>query len=273
MFDPDDPEAHRLIDLATGAYAQKLESQVTAHPVSEALVAYQEGRLVPAQAEQVRNHLVVCPSCAEAFQRLDEFDRELEDQDLTVLIAPSAKQSWTRFHKLSSMEAVRLPARKTRFSLLTSTSRWPTWALAASILLAAAGGFSFYLSLFQHNASKQSLGSNPFVFDLWPDGWDARRNSTGIEIINVPVEMDPIVPHLLLGDQSNYSSYSATLSSASGEILWKQSGLRRQPSGGFVLLIPRAGVPRGDYMLRLLGEQQGSSRVLASYTFRLQYLE
>jgi hypothetical protein len=279
MSEPDDPNAHRLIDLATDAYARKLEVALTAHPATDALIAYQEGRLESSQAEELRSHLVACPLCAEALERLDAYDDDSDpDRWVGASAASSAKQSWDNFRKRSAI-AVGQPtagsAEESTPASVSSSGAWTAWALAASVLFALGGGVSLFLA-FQPNGQlreSRATGDNPFVFDLLPDDQDAHRNADGIQIVDVPREMDPIVPRLLLGDQTAYSSYSVILTRISGETLWKQSGLKRQPSGGFALLIPRSAVSPGKYVLRLLGETEGAVRELASYTFRLHYLE
>jgi hypothetical protein len=278
MSEPDDPNVHRLIDLATDAYARKLEDEVTTHPATDALIAYQEGRLESSQAEELRRHLVACPLCGEALERLDAYDQDSDlDREEGSPIVTSAEQSWANFRRHSGndveqpmAESAEETAPATRFYLVA----WPAWALAASVLFALAGAISLFLT-FQPNArSKEAraTGVDPFVFDLRPDGEDTYRNSAGIDVV-VPRGMDPIVPRLSLGDQAAYSSYSAILTRVSGETVWKQTGLRRQPSGGFALLIPRSSVPPGDYVLHLLGEERGVIRELAAYTFRLHDLE
>lgn len=277
MSEPDDPTVHRLIDLATGAYALELENEVTSHPATEALVAYQEGRLESAQADDVRRHLVACPVCGEALDRLDAYDRGSEDNQVVGdVAASSAARSWASFRERSSIGAGRPAAKSTGQGALATRSSylaWPTWAIAASVLFALTGAGSLFLARQPNAQSRETsaTGRNPFVFDLLPDGRDAHRSATGPEVVDVPTGMDPIVPRLLLGDQTAYSSYSAILTRVSGETLWKQNGLSRQPSGGFALLIPRARIPPGDQVLHLLGEKKGILRELASYTFRVHY--
>jgi hypothetical protein len=279
MFETDDPNVHRLIDLATGAYALGLENEVKSHPATDTLVAYQEGRLESSQAEEVRRHLVACSLCGEALERLDAYDRESEENQVRgALAASSAARSWASFRERSSIDSARPAAESAGAGVLTTRSphlAWPSWALAASILFALTGAISLFLTLQPNAQSREAraIGGNPFVFDLLPDGRDAHRSANGIEVVDVPTGMDPIVPRLLLGDQTAYSSYSAILTRVSGETLWKQNVLRRQPSGGFALLILRARLPPGDYVLRLLGEERGVVQELASYTFRVHYLD
>jgi hypothetical protein len=279
MSEPDDPNAHRLIDLATDAYARKLEDEVTSHPDTDVLIAYQEGRLELSEAEELRRHLVACPLCVEALERLDAFDDDSEpDQWVDASAASSAGRSWASFRKRRPIDTIPVTedsAEEGAPATLLSRAGWPAWALAASVLFALAGAVSLFLA-FQPDTplrQAQATGNNPFVFDLLPDGQDTPRSAVGIRVVDVPSGMDPIVPRLLLGNQTAYSSYSAILTRISGETLWKQSGLTRQPSGGFALLIPRAAAPPGGYVLRLIGESGGAARELASYTFRLHYLE
>lgn len=280
MSEPDDPTLHRLIDLATDAYARELEEEVTAHPAADALIAYQEGRLESSQAEELRKHIVVCPLCCEALERLDAFDEDTNQENLIdVSAATAARQSWATFRRRSALHAGQITAGSAEESAptsLLSREAWPAWALAASILFASAGGVSLFFAYNQPDAGSrkaQASGGNPFVFDLLPDGQNAQLSRAGIEIVEVPSGMDPVVPRLMLGDQTEHSGYSAVLAGISGETVWKQSGLRRQPSGEFALLIPRAEIPPGDYVLRLFGEGPGAVQELASYTFRLDYSE
>lgn len=272
MSEPDDPNFHRLIDLATAAYAHELENDVTSHPATEALVAYQEGRLEPSDAEEVRRHLVACPLCSEALERLDAYDQG-SDQGWSPETEAAAR-SWARFREHSTIDAKR-PATLRSEGTRRSSLRWPAWVLAASILFALVGAFTLFQALqpTMHSTGVPATSGNPYVFDLVPDGRDAHRSNSGIETIQIPTGMDMMVPRLLIGDQTAYSSYSAILTGVSGETVWKQSGLRRQPSGEIVLLIQRAGIPAGDYVLRLLNEGPGGARELARYTFRLHYLE
>jgi hypothetical protein len=278
MSEPDDPNAHRLIDLATDAYARKLEDEVTSHPATDALIAYQEGRLESSEAEELRRHLVACPLCREALEMLDAYD---QDSDLDLAegssTVTSAEQSWANFRKRSPID-VEQPmaesAEETAPAIRFSHEAWPAWALAASVLFALVGAVNLFLASQPNAPSREAraAGDNPFVFDLLPDGEDAYRDEAGTNVV-VPSGMDPIVPRLRLGDQTAYSSYSASLTRVSGETVWKQTGLRRQPSGGFALLIPRSSAPPGDYVLRLMGEERGAVRELATYTFRLHDLE
>jgi len=279
MSELENPNAHRLIDLATDAYALELENEVTSHPATDALIAYQEGRLESSQAEEVRSHLVACRRCGEELERLEAYDHEpVLDPRAGTSATPSAALSWTAFRERRAIEEGRQAAGSTGERVPTPHSHnlaWSAWALAASVLFALAGSITLFLA-FQPNArwrEPQATSGNPFVFDLLPDGPDAHRSGAEGEIVGVPKGMDPIVPRLLVGDQTVYSSYSAILTSASGETLWKQSDLRRQPSGGFALLIPRTVLPPGEHVLRLLGEEHGTVRELASYTFQLHYLE
>jgi len=279
MSEPDNPNLDRLIDLATGAYARELEDEVTSHPATDALIAYQEGRLEASQAEELRRHLVACPLCDEALERLDAYDEDPDQDQIDASAASNAQQSWGNFRQSSASFAEQPAtalAEKSTPAPLSSKGAWPAWALAASVLFALTGAGSLFLAYHQPNTRSgeaPATGGAPFVFDLLPDGQDEYRSRAGIEVVDVPSGMDPIVPRLMLGDQTAYSSYSAILTRVSGETVWRQSGFRRQPTGGFALLIPRAGIPPGDYVLRLLGEEPGVVRELASYTFRLRYPE
>ncbi len=272
MDEPEDPALRRLIDVAAVTYGRALEADLTSHPTPEALVEYQERRLGGPQSDSIRAHLVACRSCAEELQRLDSFD--LESERLAAGADTAAAHSWSTFRRGVADDEQPAPREVAATSRRMPRARRPTWSLAAGIGLALLG-ITFFVAGPRDDGPGKSTppATHPFVFDLLPDGTATRRDMTGLEVVEVPAGMDPLVPRLLLGDQAPHDSYVAVLNRASGETVWRQDGLKRQPAGEFALLIPRTVVSPGDYVVLLDGRDGGIARRLASYTLRLTYAE
>lgn len=276
MPDSDSSTVDRHIDLAARVYARELESELKAHPEAEELVAFHEGLVESARAETIRRHVVACQQCAEELGHLNAFDLDEGAGEEDSAAVEAAARSWERFREHPDDR----PRRPLLWSggrrVFSAGTRSSGWTLAASVVFALIGAVSLYLAdraAYPHDATSLD-GESPFVFDLLPSEESGRRDLTTSESVEVPPEMNLLVPRLLLGDQTPYARYSALLTGPSGEIVWRQTGLRRQPSGAFVLIIPRAQVPPGEYVLRLLADEDAGAAVeLASYPFRLSEAE
>lgn len=274
MDKPEDSTTERLLDHAALAYVKALEETVTRHPELETLVAFQEGRLSDREVADIRRHLVVCSHCSDEILRLDAFDQaetslEGSNSESADRGTAEAAAGWERFQQeLGEKEAADDGSSRDLRSGSSTESPRPVWMLAASVLLAVAGSFAFFLAYQQHGETSSTIGDDPYLVNLFPDGEESTRTSD-VPKIAIPKGMDSLLLRLLLGDQTQYRSYAASLGPLAGETHWQKVGLQRQPSGEFLFTIPRSELPAGDYVVRLTGEREGAAQEIAAYTFHI----
>ncbi len=281
----------RAIELAARELAR---AAVSTHPQPEELVAYQEGRLAEDDAARVRRHLLVCSECAEELDQLAHFDQEPDDELLPTPAETAA--DWAAFQEILAVEEAE-PAADTETGLQlpppapqgamqpiaeTPPVRFPTprrspresWLLAASVILAVSG-LGFWIAGLGGRAAAPTpepatLGENPWLVALVPDGEDLRRDAGDGGGITLPADVDLLILRLHLGDQTPYPTYRADLFDAAGVKSSIRPRLRRQPAGYFLALIDRTPLAAGRYRLELVAVSDGEERTLATYSFELR---
>lgn len=264
------------------------EMAVTPHPDIDELVAYQEGHLEGEAAERVRHHLVACSRCAREMLQLEILDQEpgegwepddaeveADFQALRRRIAEAEAEEAAGSAPSPVVPIVAAPARPIRpaapatpFAGRRHRDPWRLVALAASALLAVVLLSVWWTGVFGPGGDRRAP-SNPFLFDLAPEGAADVRSADTAPTIEVPADLDPLVARLLLGDQTPYDSYQVTALDARGKLLLRLDELSRQPNGSFLATLPRSSFPPGVYRLTLTGVLDGETTELATYAFRI----
>lgn len=255
-------------------------SAVTDHPRLDELIAYQENRLSETATERVRRHLLACPECAEDVLSFDRFDQEAED-DAYYPEPAVTKQAWETFKQRVEYEDEqqghrrRFPERgHSQPEVARPATSFPRWLLLAASITFMVSGLSFWivgLARFSGTevATTRLASDTPFLVDLLPDAERLRRDASPGEDVRSPAGMDALAFRLLIGDQTPRAGYVVEIVDAGGEVVWTRDGLPRQPTGDFVVLVPRAELPNGRYQLRLLAKEDGQPLLLATYSLRL----
>lgn len=258
-------EPDSAIDQEILAWIVEQEQAVRTHPDSDALVAYHEGDIKDDRGQQIRHHLTICSSCRNELLILDAFDEEPSSE--LYPSAQLAEESWQRFRS-------RTEAREASASQNVGWKRLSPkpWLLAASCAIGLALGL--LVATFFYGGSETpggiTTGAAPFVFDLDPLGSTLLRTPAGVPEIELPDDMDVLVPRLSLGDVSAHKSYSVEVYDRStGRLVLRRQGLVRHRTGMIAFLARRDELPEGEYEVRLMGVDGERREELASYVLRI----
>lgn len=224
------------------------------HPPLERLIAYHEGKLDAAAAEELRDHLALCPRCA---------DQQLDLADFNAPPAPVVDLAARREASLLA-RAVVSEERARRFKAVA--------AIAAGLVLTTLGvlalrelgprsGRGTQLALDGPGAANLPLAS------LWPASEVRSRGSA--TAVTVPAEAPVLGLILNLPDLSRCATYRAVLRSAEGRTLAEVSGLRRTEDGRFQFWVGAAGLSPGHLEVELYGEGEGCGAKLETFPLTL----
>ena len=269
---PSDP-TDLPIDLATRLALEEERRMVTGCPEVDELVAFQEGRLSESRADEIRQHLSLCPDCAEDLLDLRAFD-DPEPVALEMAIPgddpESAEKSWQRYQ--ASLEEARAAESTptplaTRRQARTASRPAAHWLVAASALFALTGLWAWWSAVDLWWPGSAAIPSAPFPLTLHPDGSTVVRDGSTLRTFEVGSAYDSVSPTLLLGDTTDHDHYRAELQDSQGRVVFDRNPLPRLSDGRFALSIPRPQMPAGQYAIHLLGVLGGEERPLAVYSF------
>lgn len=260
MPDGEDLRAAALAALAAEAAAQGIE---LAHPATEDLLAYQEGRLTAAEEEAVCEHLVLCPSCARIVLELaGELPSEIPETDEIL-----SDRETARFEAMLRQCAGLPPSRRFR------TRRWlhrAAVALAAAVLAVGLAATFWGERWRTMGASVPGPTANVAVHDLLPLDPNSVERDTG-HIVDLPPSAPAVVLVLNLPDLRAFSHYRAELSEQHrSEVLWSSDTLVRNRLGSFTIEIPAKSLPPGSYCIELWGLDGSQREKLAEYQVDLR---
>jgi len=261
------------------------------HPAAEDLIAYQEGRLSGVEADVVRDHLAICPRCADTVLDLDSF---AVDVPLRVgghqRNSPDEATDWEAIQRrLQGLERVEHGVRfesegDSRWKAtaepppeVTPVSGWGRFefrALAA-VLAVTVVGLSWWVNdlRWQLDSAEGEPGvtANVFFHELNPEGVGGKRTTgPGSEVV-VPVGMESVLLFLNLDDFRSFDDYEASIFGEGDVLVWRQRGLSRTPEGAFTIALRRSSYPKGTYRIELNGWEGAEKTQLAVYFAILAY--
>ncbi len=254
---------------------------VSAHPSSDLLLAYHGRELVEVEAEALREHLALCPECAQRALDLASLSgRAARDGDAeSPAVAPMARpleaaEAWEDTRRALAAEGLfhashaAPPEAESRFS--RSSLFGPRLAYAAAaVLLLTSVGLSLRLADAGRNlAELERARANVVLVDLHPLAASAPRadDLPPPEVAIAAGEDLVLILHLL--DPGTYDRYRAEAFDAQRRTLWSTDALRRSPEGDFTLLLPRRQLAAGRYLIRLHGLEGERADLLAEYHLR-----
>jgi hypothetical protein len=264
-----DPTLEAIIRQAVRDHARE-EDAVKDHPTVDALVDFQEGLLEGEAAEALRQHLEECSACAAQLERLEGWDPDEEAEPDLLLSPDELAHQRRRFEERLEEEGLLedTPRRAAPVIALQEARRPRTVRLPlAAIYILAALGLGFLLGTLRDSPQTPEvlLAENPLFQSLTAEG-DGALRSSGEEIALRP-EFDGLVLRLHYPDQTPHESYQAEVLTDSGTLVRSWEDLPRQPSGTFVLAIPRGDLEDGSYTVKLAAQDRGKSVPLATYRF------
>lgn len=235
------------------------------HPKPEILAAYCEDRLPEIEAEELREHLAACESCAAMVLELMSFQEELPAA-LPQASAAQREASW-RDLRQALVEDGRLatPVQRMVHREIPAAT-WRAWALAASLALAVLGIFS--LQGYRELARLKTLQVDPPLASLLPQG--ELRTGDAAEPAAELILPENGRGWLVLNHSASQLSSTVRirfLGRATENVIWEAETPVQDPRV-FRLEVSRDVLPLGQYQVELasLGPTQETWRTFATYS-------
>ncbi|NJL28282.1 MAG: hypothetical protein HC897_10510 [Thermoanaerobaculia bacterium] len=253
------------------------------HPQAEELLAYHEGTLPAARAEEIQAHLGLCRECATTVLDLGNFpaiplrvgghDRTEADQELDWLAieAKIAEESLADGQEAAVALAERPPVGAVSAAVFRSSLKASAWSMiAATVFLTTTLALvaQRYLAPETGGTAREAPRANLHFAELFPvDAPDTR--SAGSTRIRLPVGASSLVLILTTGSFQEHESYRATITGDSESQRWRLEELTRARDGSFSVELPRAVLREGSYHLELDALDGETPITVARYRFDL----
>jgi hypothetical protein len=246
---------------------------LVAHPLPERLAEYRAGHLDEYEAEDIREHIALCPECTQtllemagadeaglnAEAHISEEDLKADIESLSARLAEPEIPSEQPAARWKNLE----PERRLTIA----------WALAATFLACSVGLSMLVWSLKQDNDRAIEPRVNVNIIDLVPIGEWVDRSTRGPEAPAFPKSAPSVILILNLTDQSQLPAYEVEIASADPSRVEQRiiRGLERSEEGNFTLEIIRDMLPPGNYRLTLVGVDGKLRKTLAEYKTEIEY--
>jgi hypothetical protein len=261
---------NRELAASLGTLAERRRRNQKEHPSSKNLNAYQSCQLSESQADEIRDHLEVCPECAGKL-----LEKEVSsDAEQCAEALLSQEQIDADFYELRD-RLVAEGALTDQLEDPPKVARGPstlTWALAASLFFCFIGMSSWVWLLRQDLDVYSGPLANFRIIDLVPIGEGIERSTRGPDTPTFPVDAPCVVLILNLSDACDYTEYEVEIHKVGKpEEKTVIRNLNRSEEGNFTLEIRRNAFPAGDYHLILHGGIEGKREILAEYLTEISY--
>jgi hypothetical protein len=260
-----DMDGERDLKVAVRDLAQALESELSAHPSHDELLAYAAGALDAAEQDRIEDHLALCRKCAQTVLDLAVFANEGPDEELEEERLPESvlAAEWARFRRAATPHPPS-PFRR----LVAATAPVLPYALAASLLLALGLGWRT-IRLGEEVRQLSAPRSDVYITDLAPVGSGTSRERGASDVVRPPAWASRVVLILAFAGPASSPEYGIDLATADGRPVWSRQGLRPGPEGTFTLEVPRQWLPPGSYRIRLTGLRGATAQEVARYDLRV----
>jgi hypothetical protein len=240
----------------------------TEHPSTKHLIAYQRGRMPPAEEAAIREHLSLCQECTGLV--LDAADFFADDQDEEATPA-DLEASWQRI-----CEAMRIPDERSpapalalggplRSPLLQSLAF--AYALAATFAAVSVGLFVFAAG---GKGPPLQPQANVRIYDLTSSN-SQRGDETKLSSIRF---RSPVDSALLILNPAQVPAPSAQhgvrIRRGDAALVWQSEDLAPEPTGGFHLGLPAGALLPGKYHLELYEIAAGRETPLGNYSIAIE---
>ena len=227
---------------------EEQEKNLKDHPSTEELLYYLEGILSAKRTDQVQAHISLCRVCADGLLELNEPLDFVPDRN-------------TRFHsESSSLNGTTAEPNKEEI-YRGFHSRWLP-AVAALLLF-----FTGFLLRPYLMPTKQPM-VNPKIESISP--LNAASSTRGSSRISTPLDGEPLILHLNLAQDKNYSSYRILITDERDKRIWESMEARPGDEGGrFTIVLPPDFLPSGFYRVSLSGKDGQRWEEMKKYAFTL----
>jgi len=224
-------------------------SPAGSHPAPEELADYLEGRLSAGAEEEIGSHLLDCEDCSALLLELDGLKRETPE---TVVADFETAAAWRH--------------QRARLFGDASTSWFGVRALAASLALVSLGLGVWIVALERRLERLRAPQLEVPIANLEPLG--SMRDPGSLTSVAIPADAIRWVLILNLIEDSEAQVYRLEMTDSEGRRVTAQDGLRKSPTGGFRLSLPRDFVPPGVYRIRLADGRD--DRTIEEYSLRIE---
>lgn len=279
--------AKPAFEPALRAYAVRERRALDDHPSPEILVAYCAGELAGEEEEDLRDHLALCPECAEMLLDLVAFE-EFKPPETPGLADAEVEAAWHRVQprlgvggkeRLATVAALSERLAEPRTSRKGSEYESVVWrprlrrayALAAMLAVAVVGLTVWGTSL--HRTIQRISGpqANPVIADAASER-DGTRGDSEEEPTAPGEEMFFLVLHPLLEHEiSEFPEYGAEIREigTSGAPIVRLDGLIPAKGGAFSVRLPGKSFPAGEYRIIFFGVDGKRWQELDRLTFSI----
>jgi len=220
------------------------------HPEPQALLAYKQGALQPAEEERMQDHLVACPQCPELLIGLDRLANPAAGAPASAVEQAAAwRLVWTRLRAAGA-----------------ARERTWTYALAACLAAVLVGSGLWVGSLRRTLDEVSRPQLNAPVLDLRPM---ARGEEAGA-VAEVPAGARLFTLVLNPAAPPGAGVYRAEIFDAAGRRVWSGAGLRPNSFDSFSLTLSRQTMGPGVYRLRLERTSGPRPEAIGDYALRVR---
>jgi putative zinc finger protein len=249
------------LDHSVGELLSAARQNLGPHPEPEALMAYHEGELAPAEEERIQEHLVACDECSTRLLDLVALgDRSQGPASPAEKAAMSATWRVVQGRLGQDQEGSGAAVRRTL----------PPWALplAASLMLAV-GGLSLWVTSLRQTVEDLSRPQlNAPVLDLQPA---VRSEEPGAShVAEVPARTRFFTLVLNPVATPGEGIFEAEILDAAGKRVWSGRGLEPNAFGSFSLTLPVRRLGPGEFRLLLFSTATGRREPIGDYDFRIR---
>ncbi len=263
-MDRKDPMDHESSDLIASVRALSVAARrhPDSHPDHDDLIAYHERTLQAAEAEDVEEHLALCPDCAR------------NALDLTALLEPdplkdddTPESDWPALREALEKEGLLGESLMTRWQSVARALRSPRFAYAvAAVFFVAAMMQWVWLAGIRPVPPQADIA----LVDLFPDDSTGFRDESGSQPITGTGPEDHFVLILNVFDPRTFPHYRIDILDPENAPIWSSDVAEASPEGNFTVLVSRKHLPAERYRIRLYGIEDTHPEPLADYTLRLK---
>jgi hypothetical protein len=272
------------LEPALRALAARERRALDDHPTPEILVAYRAGKLPAEEQEALRDHLALCPDCAEMLLDLATFEQFTPTEEPAGLTDSDVGAAWQRMQQrlapvvetVETMEEAPVVVARDRepepLPFVPRASEYEpvvlrrklqtAYAIAAVLAVGVVGLSVWGLSLKGQVKASSTPEVNIHLVDAYSDS--SRGPDEGI-----PAIQGKHLLYLHAGETPKAPEYGAEVRDPAGALILRTSGLVPVEEGVFSLGLPVDQLVPGTYRITLFGVTGNRWQKLDTLSFQV----